>query len=290
MTYPNNELLISVDELATRLDDPRLRVFDTTVFLKPSDGDMQVISGRDAYSEGHIPGAAFIDIQDDLSVRDTALRFTHLPFSALVSAFEAAGISDDSDVVFYATNHPMWATRAWWLAQYCGLSNCRVLDGGYDAWASAKRAVSTEASSYAPGAITQAQERPNLWAGQAEVRDSIEDGGVCTINALPEAIYSGEAPISYGRAGHITGSVNVPFDALTPGGRWTDATSAEAVLAERGAMSSERVITYCGGGIAATVTGFTLHLLGRDNVAVYDGSMQDWASDEANPVTQGLAP
>ena len=290
MTYPNSHLLISVDELAGKLSDPALRLFDTAVFLKPGDSDMQVISGRASYNEGHIPGAAFLDIQDELSVRNATLRFTHLPFDALVRAFANAGISDDSEVVFYASNHPMWATRAWWLARYCGLGNCRVLDGGLAAWQASGREIATKASTYPVGVISSAEEHAELWADQNAVRSAIANGGVCTVNALPEAIYTGEAPISYGRAGHISGSVNVPFDALAPNGNWTEAATAEAALAEQGALSADQVITYCGGGIAATLTAFTLHLLGRDNVAVYDGSMQDWAADADNPVRIGAEP
>ena len=116
--------------------------------------------------------------------------------------------------------------------------------------------------------------------------DSIAEGQVCTINALPRELYTGERGLGYARPGRIRGSVSVPFPGLI------DPDSGEvrpdAELRRRfeqvGALGRERVITYCGGGIAASSDAFVLHLLGHDNVAVYDGSLMEWCADPELPL------
>lgn len=290
MELVNPNYLISASELAGRMTDPRLRIFDVTTFLKPSASGYAVVSGRDNYQTGHVPNAAFIDIQDDLSDSNNALRFSHLPAPELARAFARLGVNHDSEVIFYSTDHVMWATRAWWLLHYCGHPNVRVLDGGLQAWSDARQLIATKTSSYPAGNFSAQSGQESLWADTQDVRAAIGDSSVCTVNALPEAIYTGEADISYGRPGHISGSSNVPYGELLDNGLFTAADLLHARLTDAGLLGDARVITYCGGGIAATTTSFALKLFGKDDVAVYDGSMQDWASDEDNPITRGANP
>ena len=130
MTYPNSQILWSVQDLQSRLADEDLRLFDVTVFLRPQKKGMVVESGAKIYADGHIPGAACIDQLTELSVTDAPFRFTLPPVEQLTSAFAAAGISAHHKVVFYSSGHLMWATRAWWLLRYCGHDQVAVLDGG----------------------------------------------------------------------------------------------------------------------------------------------------------------
>ncbi len=290
MDLANPYYLISATELADRMTDESLRIFDVTTFLKPSASGYAVVSGRETYEQGHIPNAAFIDIQDDLSDGSNPLRFSHLPAPELAKAFAEHGVNQDSEVIFYSTEHVMWATRAWWLLHYCGHRNVRVLDGGLQAWSDARQLIATRTSTYPAGDFSTQHGEESLWADGDAVRAAVGSGNVCTVNSLPEAIYTGEADISYGRPGHISGSSNLPYSRVLTNGLFTDADILHEVLSDAGLLSDAKVITYCGGGIAATTTGFALKLFGKDNVAVYDGSMQDWASDEANPITRGVTP
>jgi thiosulfate/3-mercaptopyruvate sulfurtransferase len=109
--------LISSDKLSARLGEKKLRIFDCTTFLHPLPevGRYRIENGRKAYSDaGHIPGAALIELQEDLSDQTSGLRFTALAPADLVSAFKAKGVGDDSDVVLYAGGDQVWATRVWW--------------------------------------------------------------------------------------------------------------------------------------------------------------------------------
>jgi thiosulfate/3-mercaptopyruvate sulfurtransferase len=166
-----------------------------------------------------------------------------------------------------------------------GHDNVAVLNGGYRAWLAAGYPVETVAGAPAPATFT-AHLRREMIADKHEVLAAIEDGAVCTINALAPEVHRGEVSNYRGR---IPNSVNVPaghlFDPET--GLLRPPAELKAAFDAVGATSRERVITYCGGGIAATLDAFALTLLGHDNVAVYDGSLTEWMADDSLPVEVG---
>jgi thiosulfate/3-mercaptopyruvate sulfurtransferase len=282
--------LISTAELAARLAappgaGPRLRLYDVTTHLRPvTPGPWRVESGRADYLAAHIPGAGFIDLQADLSDAASPLRFTQPGPSRLAAAFAAAGIGDDDEVVLYSSSHPMWATRVWWLLRSIGVA-ARVLDGGLPLWRAEGRPVAQGAEAYPPAPVLTPRPQPARWADKQDVLLAIGQQRVCTLNALSADLHAGTAPISYGRPGHVLGSVNVPYGALLDGqGRLRPADELRAAFDAVGALAARQVICYCGGGIAATLDALALTLAGHANVAVYDGSLQEWAADPALPM------
>ena len=118
----------------------------------------------------------------------------------------------------------------------------------------------------------------------------MDDQSVCTVNALSPEVYAGTGDMHYGRRGHIPGSRNVHYDELLDAGCFKPAPALEAALKDSGMLDAPKVIAYCGGGISATVDAFACLLLGRDGVAVYDGSMSEWVRDESLPLKTGEAP
>ncbi len=281
--------LVTVGELAAMLAEPDLRIYDCTVHLRPDPGGSYTIeSGLADYREGHIPGAAFLDLDGDLSRKDTRLRFMLPEPGALARAFSRAGIGDGHQVVLYASNHPMWATRVWWMLSSLGHPRARVLDGGLRAWREAGGELERGDAHYPPADFS-ARFDPGWWADKADVEAAIAAGEVCTINALPAAVHSGEAPINYGRKGHIAGSVNVPYEMLlNASGQFRPVEEIRQAFAAHLAVDRP-VITYCGGGISATVDAFALRLIGKHDVRVYDGSMSEWAADPNAPMEIGTA-
>lgn len=283
--------LITPDQLAARLARPEspLRLFDVTVHLQPAPGEpvpYRVASARADFEAAHIPGAAFIDQQAQLSDPAAPLAFTRLPPDRLATAFGAAGLGDGEDCVLYSSTSPMWATRAWWLLRSIGVP-ARVLDGGLAGWRSGARAVASGPGATWPTAGLTALEQPRLWATREEVLAAIDDGAVCTINALPAAVHDGSAGAGYhGRRGHIAGSVNLPYPALLqPDGTLQPDEVLRDHAAGSGALQRPRAICYCGGGIAATLTALVLLRLGHRDVAVYDGSLAEWAADPSLPMS-----
>jgi len=288
MTYAHPEYLVETDWLADHLEDPNLRIFDCTVVLelKP-DGGYVIETGKARYDAGHIPGAGFIDISEDLSDPDQTLRFMMPSAERFAAALSKAGVGPETKVVLYSTLMTAWATRLWWMLRAFGFDNAAVLNGGWKKWQAEGRPISTDASRYPPAQFV-AKPRPHLIAAKADVMAAVGASDVCLLNALPAPIYSGEMK-PYGRAGHIAGSVNVPAMALDDPdtGLFLPADQLKAKLDGVGALDGRRVITYCGGGIAATQDAFALALLGYDNVAVYDASLSEWANDPDAPMEVG---
>ncbi len=287
MPYAHPEYLIEPSELAADLDNANRRILDATVFLgRAPSGGYRAESGLARYREGHIPGAAFLDLIEAASDTSTGLGFTLPPAAQLEDLFGRLGVSDDTEVVLYSTGHVMWATRAWWLFHYCGHRRARVLNGGFEAWNAGGYPVSTEEPRHEAGTFGAAP-RPELFADKDAVLAAIGDAGVCTVNALSPDVHSGESDLSYGRRGHIAGSVNVFYDDLLEGGSFKDVEGLRTALEAKGLLSAPRVISYCGGGISATIDAFACLLAGQEQVAVYDGSMSEWVRDESLPMETG---
>ncbi|MEP7215839.1 MAG: sulfurtransferase [Anaerolineaceae bacterium] len=279
--------------LAEHLDDPNLRILECTVFLRPNaDGrpGYVAIPGQDEWAEGHIPGSVYADLPGDLSDRDHALRFMMPPPEQFAQAMGSYGVGDGTSVVLYDRQSNMWAARIWWMLRTFGFDNARVLDGGWATWMAEGRRVSTDASSPRLATFT-AMSRPGLIASKDDVLEAMEAGQACIVNALNSAQHRGDvAP--YGRPGHISGSVNVP--AMGANGLVDPATQIYRSTSEirdrflvTGAKQGERLITYCGGGIAASSAAFAATMAGFEDVAVYDASLSEWAADPSLPMDLG---
>ena len=278
MEYRDPDALVSTDWLEAHLDDADLRIFDCTVYLRPVAPD---------YERGHIPGAAFLDLIDELSDPQAECFFMFPSQERFVEAMERNGIGAGLRVVLYSAGSIMWATRAWWMLRACAFE-AAVLDGGLDKWTREGRPLSTEALSH-PRAHFEARPRPGLFVDKQAVVEAIGDEDTLLINALAEEYYRGETPSRYGRRGRIPGSVSVPAASLLD--PETRAFVSPEAASERfdtaGVNESRRVIAYCGGGISATVDLFLLHQLGYEALALYDASMGEWARDESLPIERG---
>jgi thiosulfate/3-mercaptopyruvate sulfurtransferase len=284
--------LVSTSWLNENLDAPKLRVFDTTIYLKVKEGGggYEPDSGRPNWEEAHIPGAGFLDLAVEFSDPATDIPFM-MPSAACFCELAAShGVADDSAVVLYNDGMPMWATRAWWMFRSVGFDNVAVLDGGWQKWRREGRPVDDNAPEYPAGALTP-KPRPELWADKDDMLRIMKDGSACTLNALSPDVYNGETN-RYGRAGHIPGSLNVFYGSLIDAdtGAFLPVDKLSAKLKENGSLDAERVVVYCGGGISATMDALALHLSGHKNIAIYDGSMSEWIRDDALPLKLGDAP
>ncbi|GGM88574.1 sulfurtransferase [Thermopolyspora flexuosa] len=287
MTVPS--LLVEPEELHARLDDPRLVIIDATTFLHmdPEGTDHRLTSGRATYEQEHIPGAVFADLLNDFSDPNAAVPMTVLDSETFAARIGALGVGPDVHVVVYDQGANMWATRLWWNLRLEGFDAVSVLNGGLPAWKAAgyptRSGVETR-----PAATFVARRRPELLADRDTVAKAINDENVVLVNALDPATFRGESN-AYPRRGRIPSSVNIPFlDLADESGRIRGTDEVRDLFAEKGTLDEgKRVITYCGGGIAATFVAFDLARLGRTDVAVYDGSLNDWTSDPSLPMETG---
>lgn len=286
--YP--EAILSDDWLARHLGDANLRIFDCSTQLVPDETGERpylVKSRREDHDAGHIPGAGIFDLQADFSVTDSPFGMTLAEPEHVAAAFARHGIGEGTRVVLYSRGSISWATRFWWMLRWLGFDNAAVLDGGYDNWVAQGRPVSTEQSDYSAEKFPIAL-RPGLFVTKREVLDAIDDPRTATVNALGSDVFSGEN-LRYGRPGRIAGSVSVPKTSLVDPEtmKFLPADEVARRFTEAGVDQAEKHITYCGGGIFATVDAFLLHQLGHKNIAVYDNSMSEWGPDENLPMESG---
>lgn len=286
--------LVSTEWLAQHLGDADLRIFDCTVFLgfDPDEG-VTARGGRAEYEEAHIPGAAFLRLYEDLSDERNDVKFLMPSPSRFSQVLSAAGLGDAYQVVVYSSDSVMWATRLWWMLRASGFTNAAVLDGGLQRWKAEGRPTAKGEESY-PAATFTAKPDGDRWVDKEAVLTEIGSGTACTINTLSRDEYLGTGEQSawdkaaYRRQGRIKGSLNVPYAGLlTEEGLFAPLDQLRQAFEEVGALERERIIGYCGAGISSTMGALALHLIGHDNVAIYDGSLHEWGYDPSLPMETG---
>ncbi len=291
MAFAHPEFLVSTEWLAEHLSDENVRLFEATTLLgfRDDGGGYLIDSGRPGYETGHIPGAGFLDLPEDFSDDEKNLRFMMPSAEAFADAAGRHGISESSKLVLYDRAGSHWAARFWWMFRSMGCSDVAVLDGGWSRWCAEGRAVSTEPATYTPVTFNPTAD-PSRFADLQEVNSFVAAGaeaGSCLINALGPEHHSGaDEGKRYGRAGHIPGSINVPSAALLDPAteRFRPAGELAQLFATAGVDRTQRAVVYCGGGIAASNDALILSMLGFEDIAIYDGSMSEYAADPARPL------
>ncbi|MEJ2758063.1 MAG: rhodanese-like domain-containing protein [Anaerolineales bacterium] len=276
MTREN--FLIEASDLLPLLDDPKLRIFDATIMFYMNMTPEEIAkmpTAHEQYLAGHIPGAAFLD-HDLFTDLDSPYQNMLASDEDLADQTGRIGIANDSVVILYATGILASVTRAWWMLRYVGVENVRVLNGGLAAWQQAG-GVLKQGEKFYPPAQFEAAFSPEMFASKEEVQAAIDQSSVYTENALTQEWHDRE---------HIPGSTCLPLTSLTPD--WMTYIPEDQLLSLLDNMPyNERIITYCGGGIAATVNAMAYLMAGQKNVAVYDGSLFEWKG-EGLPLTSKI--
>ena len=252
-------MLIEADELLSKLGNKNLRIFDAAIT-------------DDQYMQGHIPGAAYFD-HEKFSDPRAKYEYTILPPSELAVQIAEIGISNDNEVVFYSWGMLPYAARAWWILHYAGHTNVRVLNCGFAAWQNAGGQLWQEVHQY-ESATFNAHFIPSMFADKEEVTESLKDNSISVENVLPQISYDGA---------HITGSANINcMELMYDMDSFVSTDKLISRLQET--TQYDRIITYCGGGIAAALSAMAHVMVGQENIAVYDGSLYEWIG-EGLPIT-----
>jgi thiosulfate/3-mercaptopyruvate sulfurtransferase len=268
-------ILVDVPRTVARAKQPGL-------VLLHCDGD-----GSPARFAGeHLPGARYANLLDDLSDRASPYSHTLLPRKALAAAFGRLGVRNDATVVTYDADNGVWAARTSWLLRDLGFE-AAVLDGGLRAWVEAGQPVAAGESEVVGAGDLDV---PNHGSHRFALRQDVES--VVNGNRRAQLEMSGSREQYYGlpagnglRPGHIPGSLLVPAAELVrDDGRLFEARELRAAFEGAGVDVERPVITYCGAGIAASLTALALAVLGNEAVAVYDGSLQEWSDDPTLPL------
>lgn len=284
---PRDKVLITATELAALLlaGEP-VTILDIRWSLDAPDG-------RQAYLRGHLPGAVYVSLEDELCDHTVTGRGRHpLPTGRnLEAAARRWGVRPNRPVVVYDDWYRAASGRLWWLLSTSGVAGVRILDGGLSAWTAAGGALQTGEVSPAPGTVTLLPEdlydglRRTLTADEAG--DGARAGTLSLLDArTPERFRAEIEPIDP-VAGHIPGAKNLPFTALLDAdGTFLPDDAIARLLADLGVAADATVGAYCGSGISATVIVAALAVTGR-SAAMFPGSWSQWSSDPSRPVASG---
>ena len=247
--------------------------------------------GRELYDAGHIPGAAFVDLDRDLAGPPGEGGRHPMPATAdFELAMRRAGVRDGRPVVVYDDADSTAAARAWWLLRYFGHPSVRVLDGGFRAWTAGGYPVAAAGQDrpvVAPGRFTAHPGQLGLL--DADGAASIARAGLL-LDARAGERYSGETEHVDPVAGHIPGAVSAPTaENVNPDGTFRPAADLAARFAALGAAGGRPVAVYCGSGVTAAHEVLALTLAGLP-AALYVGSWSNWITDPARPVATGPSP
>jgi thiosulfate/3-mercaptopyruvate sulfurtransferase len=278
--------LVSTSWLSENLDNPNVVVLDSSTLLPPKkDFSLyDVVPAIEDFKKGHIPGSQFVDIDGELSTHHPQCHFMLPTPKTFAETMARKGISDDTMVVAYATTSHWWATRLWWTLKVFNHENVAVLDGGFQKWAAENREIhSGIATEKSRGNYTPRAPNLDMVADKQAVLDHLSGENVCLINALRREQHQGTGGVHYGRKGHIAKSVNLPaLEHVNDDNTFKKLEDLEDLFKD--ALNQEEIITYCGGGIAATSVALALDMLGHRNVKVYDASLTEWAQDNELPM------
>ncbi len=273
--------LVSAEWLKAHLGDPDLRVIEATWY---PDWISRDTSARQEYAEGHIPGAAFFDI-DEIADPDTDLPHM-LPSAVMFSSrLRKLGIGDGHRILVYDRNGLMAAARAWWMLRTMGHSEVYVLDGGWQDWL----ASGGEIEDLPPVPSERhhtARVNGELIRTLEQVRQDIAGREVQILDARPAGRFDGTAPEPRDgiRSGHMPGAINVPTSDIIADGRLKREEALRKAFTAAGWTPGKRTVTSCGSGVTAAILALALHELGEEKVSVYDGSWAEWASHPDNPI------
>jgi thiosulfate/3-mercaptopyruvate sulfurtransferase len=279
--------VVSTQWLADHLGAEDMVVLDASVvsYETPA-GGRGWLSGYDAYLfDGHVPGAYFADLIEEFSEPGSPHPFTRPGRERFEAAAGALGIGPETTVLVYDRQGGDWAPRLCWLFRAFGHDDVAVVDGGFARWLSEEREIESGHNELVAARFT-ADPREDLWVDRDYVEAVLRgDEDAALLCAIPGDEYTGEAATSRSRPGVIPGSVSAPADELRSGSRLLDAGRLRAALTP--VLKASRVIAYCGSGVAAASDALALTLLGHRNVAIYDGSLAEWAADPDAPLVPG---
>ena len=276
--------LVTVEQLRDHVQDPGWCVIDVRHDL------MDVAAGRRAYDAGHIPGAVFARIDDDLSGTKTGRNGRHpLPtHDDLVQAFRRWGVDDDTQLVAYDAQGGNFAVRLWWLARWLGHARVAVLDGGWPSWLAKTGLSSAEEPVRTAGDFS---ERPSLMP-LVEVDDVIRNLGTrerLVLDARTPERYRGEQEPIDPVAGHIPGARNRPWQRNLNPDQTFKSTAAlrQEFESALGSTPPTKVAHQCGSGVTACHNLLAMEIAGLAGSALYPGSWSEWIADAARPVAVG---
>jgi thiosulfate/3-mercaptopyruvate sulfurtransferase len=277
--------LVSTDDLARHLDDPNWIVVDCRFTLTDP------VGGRLVYQKGHIPGARYAHLDEDLAAPIGPGTGRHpLPDAEMLAEkLSQWGIGVNKQVVVYDDSFGSMAVRLWWLLRWLGHPGVALLDGGYPKWVREKRPVTQDMPVLDGKASCARLPEPSLYVSADQVMQAMKTSDKLILDARPERRFSGEYEPLDPVAGHVPGAVNWNFEEnLDIDGTFMPPEALrenyQALL--KGRAPSE-VIHMCGSGVTACHNVLAMEVAGLSGSRLYVGSWSEWITDPSRPIALG---
>jgi thiosulfate/3-mercaptopyruvate sulfurtransferase len=272
--------LVTTEWLAENLGAPDLKVADATWFLPTMERD-----AKREYAAEHLPGAVFFDIDD---VADDTSPLPHMLPDAVKfsSRMRRLGLGDGTRVVLYDNNRYSASARAWWMLRLFGHPEVAVLAGGLAKWRAEGRPVSDQPVAPREAHFTARQN--NLLVRDLEqMRANLLSRREQVVDARSRGRFAGSEPEPRAglRSGHIPGNMSLPhLELIGSDGALLPAPELRRRFAAAGVDLTRPIVTTCGSGVTASTVALALSQLGREDVAVYDGSWSEWGGRSDTPI------
>lgn len=276
--------VVSAGDLAHHIDDPDWVIVDCRFTLTDPE------AGRRAYAQGHLPGARYAHLEEDLSAPVSPRSGRHpLPDpDVLEGTLGAWGIDSGKQVIAYDDTFGAMASRLWWLLRWLGHERVALLDGGLPAWTRAGLPMATEVPRVHPTHFL-ANPRPGMVVTAESVAASLAEDSAVLVDARAEERFSGEVEPLDPVAGHVPGAVNLPWeDNLDLDGTFLPPGDLKELYGDIiGSHSPVDVIAMCGSGVTACHNLLAMEIAGISAARLYAGSWSEWITDPARPVATG---
>jgi thiosulfate/3-mercaptopyruvate sulfurtransferase len=278
MEYSNPNVLVDTQWVEDHLNDSNVRIAEVDYDPKAN------------YNLGHIPNSVLFDWKRDIN---DPLTRNILSRDDCLTLLQKAGINDSTTLILYGDFNNWFAAFAFWVFEYYGMKNTKIMNGGRKKWLEEDRPISKEIPSFPMGNFKPTGPNPALRAFLSQVRESLELDKTKRIDVRSPQEFTGEitAPAEYPtehaqRGGHIPGAVNIPWaKAVNDDGTFKSADELTKLYQTVGITPDKEIITYCRIGERSSHTWFVLkHLLGYPDVKNYDGSWTEWGNMIDNPI------
>lgn len=275
--------LVSADWLSQQLGEADLIVLDASHHLPAADR-----SAAAEFAEAHIPMARFLDLASLVDTASSVPAALPQP-SQLAQRLAVLGAAPGMRIVLYDDSAIRTSARAWFMLRASGWDQVAILDGGLAKWRAEGRPIDSGTS-----AITAAE--PAALSIATNVRSKAEMLGnldsrseqVLDARSADRFFGSGIDPVHGGQNGRIPGALNVPYTKVfSDDGTYKNPDELRVIFEDAGLDLARPVVTTCGSGVTASVLLFALHLIGKHDTALYDGSWSEWSADPSTPKAQG---